>query len=311
MSQFLHVNTPLIESTLLSSVLNKPVYLKLENAQPTGSFKIRGIGRLCQEFAREGAKFLVCPSGGNAGLATAYSAKKLKIPCKIVIPRATPSFLKQIIEAEGAEVIIHGDEWNSADILARQMCQEEGYFYVPPYDHPLIWEGNSTLVDEVYNTGIKPDVIILSVGGGGLLCGTIQGLLKCGWGDVPIVTAETRGADSLASSLRAKKLMSLEKITSIAVTLGCKRVADRAYDLALEHNISYQVVSDLDAVLAAIRFADDHRAIVEPACGATLSLVYDKAPILDAYRSVLVIVCGGSGVSYELLQKWHHTLVGG
>lgn len=307
MQKALHIETPLIESTLLSQWLNKPVYLKMENAQPTGSFKIRGIGRLCQEYAKQGATSFICPSGGNAGLAAAYAAKRLGIACKIVIPRSTPILLKRIIEAEGAEVIVFGDEWNSADARAQELALGEGCFYVPPYDNPIIWEGNSTMVDEIVRRGIKPDCILLSVGGGGLLIGVVEGLRRNRWSDVPIITVETLGAESFAESLRQNKLVTLPHITSIAVTLGCKKVAERAFSIAHEHEVHTEVISDQRAVAAALHFADDHRVIVEPACGVTLSLIYDQARVLERFRSICVIVCGGAGVTFELLQKWHST----
>lgn len=308
MTKFLHIETPLIESTLLSKKLQKQVYLKMESAQPTGSFKIRGLGRLCQEYKELGARTFVCPSGGNAGLATAYASKKLGVSCKIIIPHTTPPLLIKIIEAEGAEVIVHGDEWNGADLLAQELALGEGCYYVPPYDNPFIWEGNSTMIDEVKKSGIKPDVILLSVGGGGLLIGVIEGLRRNGWSQIPVVAVETHGAESLAESMRQNKLITLPKITSIAVTLGCKRVAERAFILAYEHELYSEVVNDQRAVSAALHFADDHRVVVEPACGVTLSLVYDRAPILERFSSVLVIVCGGAGVTYSLLEQWQKML---
>lgn len=311
MKNALHIETPCIRSTLLSNELNKSVYLKMENAQPTGSFKIRGIGRLCEEYARQKASCFVCPSGGNAGLAAAYAARKLGIACKIVIPQATPNLLKHIIEAEGAEVIVHGKEWDSADACAQDIALESGCYYIPPYNNPFIWEGNSTMIDEIAQTDIKPDVILLSVGGGGLLIGTIEGLRKNGLDKVPVIAVETQGAHSFAESMRQQKNVKLDKISSIAVTLGCKRIADRAFSIAQEHEVYSVVKSDERAVAAALRFADDHRAIVEPACGVTLSLIYDHAPILEPYQSILVIVCGGAGVSYDVLQAWHKMLTGG
>ncbi|HXW60640.1 MAG TPA: pyridoxal-phosphate dependent enzyme, partial [Myxococcota bacterium] len=176
-------------------------------------------------------------------------------------------------------------------------------------DNPFIWEGNGTMIDEIAKTGIKPDVIVLSVGGGGLFIGVVEGLRRNGWSLIPIIAVETKGAESFAESLRQNKIVTLPQITSIAVTLGCKRVAERAFTIAHEHEVHTEVVSDERAVSACLRFADDHRVIVEPACGVSLSLVYDHSPLLEHYNSILVIVCGGAGVSYELLQKWHKKLL--
>ena len=160
------------------------------------------------------------------------------------------------------------------------------------------------MIDEVVGEGIKPGAVILSVGGGGLLCGVAQGLHQTGWTDVPIVAVETQGAASYHASLEAGHVVTLDKIESIASSLGAKRVAEEAFKWASRHKIHSSLVTDKQAVEACLRFVDDHRVLVEPACGASLSLVYDKNPLLDQFSSVLVIVCGGNGVSRGLLDGW-------
>ena len=160
------------------------------------------------------------------------------------------------------------------------------------------------LVRELAETGIKPDAIIVAVGGGGLLCGVAEGLHEVGWHDVVIITAETQGAASLAESVKAKKRVKLASIDTIAVTLGAKQVCQQAYDWTKKHPIFPETVTDKAAVSACWRFADDHRLLVEPACGAALAIVYDQHKILERFETVVVIVCGGSGVSLELLNEW-------
>ena len=150
----------------------------------------------------------------------------------------------------------------------------------------------------------KPDVIVVSVGGGRLLCGILEGLHRNNWPDVPVLAVETEGAASLAASLKSGRLETLPGITSIAATLGARRVTQRALDWSQHHPISSVVVSDRVAVNACLQFADDLRVVVEPACGASLSLLYDNAHFLGPYESVLVIVCGGAGVSIEQLLTW-------
>jgi L-serine/L-threonine ammonia-lyase len=127
---------------------------------------------------------------------------------------------------------------------------------------------------------------------------------------VPVLAVETEGAASLAASLSTGRLETLPAITSIAATLGARQVTPQALEWSKRHPITSAVVSDRDAVTACLQFADDLRVVVEPACGAALSLLYDNHHHLDAYESVLVIVCGGAGVSLEQLLAWHKQFQG-
>ena len=104
----LHIETPLVSSDVLSNLLKKDIRLKLDVLQPSGSFKIRGIGYACEHFANKGAKAFLSSSGGNAGMAVAYAGKKLGIPVKVVVPKTTTARSISILKKDNAEVIVHG-----------------------------------------------------------------------------------------------------------------------------------------------------------------------------------------------------------
>lgn len=301
----LYVQTPVVESLPLSRILGIPVYLKIEAVQPSGSFKNRGIGRLCAHYAKEGKQAFVSASGGNAGLATAYSGRKLGIPVKVIVPKSVSEFSRKKIEAEGADVIVHGKDLDEADLFAKQLAIDENAAYIPAFDHPLIWEGHSTLVYEIFGEGYKPGAILLSVGGGGMLCGVLEGLHQVKWQDVPVITAETEGAAAFAASVYADRPVVLDKVDTIATTLASRRITEQAFLWTKKHTIYPQIVTDKAAVNASIAFAEDHRILVEPASGASLSLAYDSLPLLKTFPSILIIVCGGAGVSCDLLRTWH------
>lgn len=302
--QKLYVETPLLESTPLSHLLRLPVFLKMEALQPSGSFKNRGIGHICSFYAKQGAKCLISSSGGNAGLAVAYSGRKLQIPVKVVVPTTTSSLMVEKIRLEKAEVIVKGKDWDEADNHAKSLLHEKESFYISPFDHPLIWEGHRTLIEEVFKTGLKPGAVILAVGGGGLLCGVLEGLHRVGWPDIPVIAVETEGAASFAASLQAGKVIKLKEINTIATSLGAKEISKTAFEWTKKHLIYSEVVTDRAAVEALLRFADDHRVLVEPACGAPLSLLYNQLPLLQQFSSLLLIVCGGSGVTREMVTSW-------
>uniref|UniRef100_UPI00358EFA85 L-serine dehydratase/L-threonine deaminase-like isoform X1 n=1 Tax=Myxine glutinosa TaxID=7769 RepID=UPI00358EFA85 len=252
-------------------------------------------------------------AGGNAGLAAAYAARKLGIPATIVLPDNVPVCTQERIRHEGASIQVYGQVWNTANEAALCMAKEDGYTYVHPFDDCLVWEGNMSLVHELKGTMHgQPGAIVLSVGGGGLLCGVIQGLREVGWEDVPIIAMETEGTKSLNAAMAAGKLVTLPEISSVATTLGAKCVAERAFHLATQHPVHPMVVSDKQAVSALCRFADDEKMLVEPACGTALAAIYEdvvkklqlSGKLDHDLTSVVVIVCGGSNITLGQLEIW-------
>ena len=210
MAQVFHIQTPYRYSHALSKASGFEVYMKLENVQPSGSFKIRGMGYLCQKRVASGCKRLVCSSGGNAGMAAAYAARKLNIPISIFVPNTTPDFIVERLREEGADVTVIGSAWDESNECAVALAKENNNAYIPPFDDPDIWTGNSSVIAEIDD---KPDVVICSVGGGGLFCGVVQGLEEKGWSDVPIIAVETVGADSFSQAIKANRLVTLPAIT--------------------------------------------------------------------------------------------------
>jgi L-serine/L-threonine ammonia-lyase len=308
----LHLDTPLVTSRPLGLATGRTVFLKLDALQPSGSFKLRGIGFAAQEYVRRGAQRLISSSGGNAGIAVAYAGRLLSVPVAVVVPETASERAKALIRQEGAEVMVHGASWQEANALAQSLVTGTDAF-LHPFDDALLWQGHSSLIDEVVatclnpgvTTAVKPDAVVLSVGGGGLLCGVAEGLQRHGWSDVPIIAVETRGADSFSQSVAAGSRVELAAITSIATSLGARQVCARALEWARRHPIHPVVVSDGAAVRACLTFLDDHRILVEPACGAALAAVYDPTPQLEPFESILVIVCGGATATVEQLLRWN------
>jgi len=299
----LHIHTPLLEHRRLSASLSKSVWLKMENTQPSGSFKLRGIGLMCQRAAANGARHFVCPSGGNAGFAAAVAGVALHVQTTILVPQTTHESVRAAIRAIGATVIVEGSVWDETNQAALRLCEQPGAVYIPPFDHADIWDGNATLIDEVAGK-LDFDVVICSVGGGGLLSGIALGLERNGLGHIPIIASETEGAASLHAAVQAGELVTLPAITSIASTLGARRVAQQAFDWTRKRTVHTVTVSDTQAVRACLDFADDMLALVEPACGAALAVAYQNLPVLAEYKKPLIVVCGGIAVDLGKLQAW-------
>ncbi|MFK0310811.1 pyridoxal-phosphate dependent enzyme [Pseudomonas sp. NPDC090233] len=298
----LHIHTPLIESRPLSLAAGRAVWLKLDALQPCGSFKLRGVGHACEVHHSRGARHFVSSSGGNAGLAVAYAGRKLGVPVTVVVPETTTERAKELLQQEDAKVIVHGSSWQEANALAQTLVGPDDAF-IHPFDDPLLWAGHASLVDEVAASGYKPDAVVLSVGGGGLLSGVVEGLKRNGWDDVPVLAVETEGAASLHAAVQAGHPVELERLTSVATSLGAKRVADQALACVREHPVHSVLVSDRAALEACERFLADHRVLVEPACGAALALAYE-ADKLHGYENVLIVVCGGATATLGQIQAW-------
>ena len=303
----LHIETPLLNSRALSLLSERAIWLKLEALQPPGSFKIRGIGLACEEYARHGARRFISSSGGNAGIAVAYAGRQLGIPVVVVVPETTSERARALIVQEGAEVIVHGAAWQEANALAQAMLTPQDAF-LHPFDDPLLWQGHAGMIDEVARAGVKPDAVVLSVGGGGLLAGVAEGLQRNGWDDVALVAVETEGAASLAAAVAAREHVALPAVSSIATSLAARQVCAQAFHISQTRLLHSVVVPDRGAVEACQRFITDQRLVVEPACGAALAAVYGKVPQLAPYRNVLVIVCGGVTATTQQLDHWAATL---
>ena len=302
-SSTLFHQTPTLHSLPLSRQANVSVWLKMECNQPAGSFKIRGMDHLCRDLKKAGKQHFISSSGGNAGYSAAYAGRLLGCKVTVIVPETTDESVRALIREQQAEVLVHGKVWDEADLAARKLASAPEAAYIPPFDHPLLWEGHSTMIDECVQQMPKPEAVVLSVGGGGLLCGVLEGLRNNNWQDVPVFAVETQGTASLATSIRQGRLVTLPEINSIAKTLGARRVAQAALEQALQHAVQPHLVTDRQALDACQRFAHDHRVSVEPSCGAALSVVYHSPQILGKAKSVLVIVCGGVGASLDMFQS--------
>ena len=320
----LAVRTPLLESAPLSAAAGTRVLLKLETVQPSGSFKDRGMAFMCHTLRERGATSLICSSGGNAGHAVAAMGRRLGMAVRVIVPTTTKPIMLEKIRAQGADVQVHGANWNEADELARELVgKDPSAEYIPPYEDPLLWEGHSSIVDELAEAGERPGAIVASVGGGGLLNGIYLGLRRHGWATpagadaasapaapeepgTRVVSAETDGANCFAAAVAAGAPTRLEAIRSVATSLGALQCSPTTLEEAARTRTHACTVSDVEAVEACAFLLDEHRILVEPACGAAVALL--RAPryrhLFAGHESVVVVVCGGSGVNWDIMDQW-------
>ena len=303
MTKDLYINSPLIQSRKMGKLIKSEVWLKMDFLQPSGSFKLRGISHACKQYIKEGAKEFISSSGGNAGMAVAYSGRLLNTPVTVVVPETTKKIAINMIKDEGANVIVNGRNWDEAHLHAKSLVNNKNK-YIHPFDDPYLWEAYSWIINEIIQDGVIPDTIVLSVGGGGLLCGIAEGLKKNNLSQTSILAIETKGADSLHNANRKNNYIGIDNIASIATSLGTKKVARHAYELSKEKNIFCELVEDHDVVEALDSFLNDHRVLVEPACGASLVPLYKKNNFFKDKNNIVVIVCGGVGITMDQLNIW-------
>jgi L-serine/L-threonine ammonia-lyase len=197
---------------------------------------------------------------------------------------------------EEASVIVHGAAWDQAHSFAQTLASASTPL-IHPFDDPLLWEGHASLIHEVAHAGLRPDLLVCSVGGGGLLQGMLTGLDRQGWQDTAVLAVETEGAASFGAALQAGHPVTLPAMQTIANSLASARVCDAVVQSALSHTVRSALVSDAQALSACQRFAHDHRILVEPACGAALAALYETPHAVGDAQAVLVVVCGGVGVT--------------
>jgi L-serine/L-threonine ammonia-lyase len=172
----------------------------------------------------------------------------------------------------------------------------------------LIWRGHSTLIDEALRQ-TEFDSVVCAVGGGGLLAGIVAGLRRNGL-DIPVFAVETEGAASLAAAMAAGAATTLPTVSTIATSLAARRVCDQGFKVTQTHDVRSVVVSDEAALRACLRFLDEERMLVEPACGAALAPLYEDIVDWRAQERPLIVVCGGNGVDLDLARDWRDRING-
>ena len=225
--------------------------------------------------------------------------------------------------AMGATAVIqHGASIADAQeyILTVLLPRDPSGVFVPPFDHSDIWEGNATIMREIgTQLGGKPDVVVCSVGGGGLLNGIMQEIDERKWSEeIEVLAMETEGADSLNQSLRARRLITLPRITSQATSLGVVKVSQKTFDYAQRPNVTSIVLSDAEAARGCCLLAEHERMMVELTVGVNVPICFEgflqrvvgSRKTLDESSKVVIVVCGGNDISIEMLMAWRRALVG-
>ena len=255
--------TKLIYSDYFSASCGNEVYLKPENMQLTGAYKIRGayfkISTLTDE---ERSRGLIAASAGNHAQGVAFAAKEYGCKATIVMPTTTPLLKVNRTESYGAKVVLHGNVYDEAAAYAKQLAEEEGLTFIHPFDDLTVATGQGTIAHEILEELPDVDAILVPVGGGGLATG-VSTLAKLVNPDIRIVAVEPAGAASLTRSIQEGKVTTLEYIQTIADGTAVKTPGEKIFPY-LQKNVDEIIsVEDNELVVAFLDMVENHKMIVE------------------------------------------------
>ena len=257
--------TDLIYSPSFSKATGNQVYLKPENMQVTGAYKIRGayfkISTLTEE---QKAKGLITASAGNHAQGVAYAAQAAGVSATIVMPTTTPLVKVNNTKDYGAKVVLHGETFDDAAELAAKLSEEEGLTYVHPFNDPAIATGQGTISYEIFQDLPDVDVILVPIGGGGLATG-VSTLAKLLNPNVTVIGVEPSGAASMKASLDAGHVVTLDRVETIADGVAVKTPGDQIFPYIQKNIDDIITIPDDELVDAFLDMMEKHKMIVENA----------------------------------------------
>lgn len=255
--------TKLVYSDYFSAQTGNKVYLKPENMQLTGAYKLRGayykISTLSEEEREKG---LITASAGNHAQGVAYAAKCYGVKAVIVMPTTTPLIKVNRTKSYGAEVILHGDVYDEACAKAYQLAEEKGYTFVHPFDDLDVACGQGTIAMEIIKELPLVDYILVPIGGGGLATG-VSTLAKLLNPKIKVIGVEPAGANCMQESIRAGKVLTLDKVNTIADGTAVKTPGTNIFPYISRNLDDIITVEDEELVVSFLDMVENHKMIVE------------------------------------------------
>ncbi len=283
--------TPLIYSPIFSEESGNNIYIKPENLQKTGAFKIRGAyNKMLKLTEAEKQRGVIASSAGNHAQGVAYAARELGIKAVIVMPKTTPLIKVQSTKKYGAEVVLYGDVYDDAYQKAKELEEKEGYVFVHPFNDPDVLEGQGTIALEILEQLPQTDVIVVPIGGGGLISG-IACAAKQIKPEIKIVGVEPLGAASATEALKKNKLVTLPEANTIADGTAVKRIGELNFEYIKKYVDEVVTVDDYELTEAFLLLTEKHKIIAENS--GVLPLAALKK-LTDRNKNVVPVVSGGN-----------------
>ncbi|WP_071201169.1 threonine ammonia-lyase, biosynthetic [Vibrio cholerae] len=294
--------TPLQTMPRLSARIGNQVQIKREDRQPVHSFKLRGAYNMVSHLTEaQKAAGVIAASAGNHAQGMALSGTKLGIKTTIVMPRTTPDIKVEAVRGFGGEVLLHGSNFDEAKAEAERLSKEQGYTFVPPFDHPLAIAGQGTIGMEMLQQNGHLDYIFVPVGGGGLAAG-VAVLVKQLMPEIQVIAVEPEDSACLKAALDAGKPVVLDQVSMFADGVAVKRIGDETFRLCQQYIDGHVTVSS-DEICAAVKdIFEDTRAIAEPSGALALAGLKKFAEQQQLKGKQLGTVLSGANTNFHGLR---------
>ncbi|MCV3410128.1 threonine ammonia-lyase [Campylobacter lari] len=288
------LKTPFVHSSFLSEFLETDVFLKCENLQKTGAYKIRGayntIANLTKEQKQAG---VIAASAGNHAQGVAISAKKFGIEAVIVMPEATPLLKVSATKNLGAKVILKGDNFDEAYVYALNYAKEHHLNFIHPFENESIIAGQGTLMLEMLDEISDLDMILAPVGGGGLISGVASAAKQINPA-IKVIGVSAKGAPAMYESFKSKKMINSKAVRTIADGIAVRDVNKINFDIILECVDDFIQVDDEEIANAVLYLLEKHKITVEGAGASAVAALLHKKIDLKNHKKIGVILSGGN-----------------
>lgn len=285
--------SPLLHNSWLSESLGCQLYLKLENMQPIGSFKIRGaINRISKLTPAERKRGVIAASAGNHAQGVAWASRRLGVSATIVMPKGAPLVKIQNTRSLGAEVILEGDSYDQAFAHVRKTAQQTGRVIIPAFEDPAIIAGQGTIGLELVEQLPDLDVVIGSIGGGGMMAGISIALREL-HPRAEIIGCQAAGAASMARSIQKGRPLELESVDTFADGIAVGRASPQLFRMLSGH-LNRILVADDDSIAAAILTLLEKAKIVVEGAGALPLAVLERIRGKVRGKKVVLVISGGN-----------------
>lgn len=285
-------DTKLQYSKFLSDATGNKVYLKPENMQLTGAYKLRGayykMSTLSEE---ERSKGIITASAGNHAQGVAYAAQQYNAKAVIVMPTTTPLIKVNRTKSYGAEVVLYGDVYDEACAKALELAEEEGYTFIHPFDDLTVATGQGTIAMEIFKELPLVDYILVPIGGGGLACG-VATLAKLMNSKIKVIGVEPEGAACMKASIEAGKVVTLPSVNTIADGTAVKTPGEKIFPFVKDNLDDIITVPDEDLVVSFLDMVENHKMIVENSGLLTVAALKQ----LDVKNKKIVSILSGGNM---------------
>ena len=289
--------SPCPHSQTLSALTGQQIYLKLENLQMTGSFKERGaLNRIATLTPEQAARGVVAASAGNHAQGVAYHATKRGIRALIVMPLATPLVKVTATRNFGAEVILHGANYDEACAEATRICEAEGMTFIHPFDDALVMAGQGTIGLELLEQVPELQAVVVPIGGGGLI-GGIACAIKESRPDIRVIGVQTSRLPSMAAAVEQHHPVTLDSATTIADGIAVRRAGDVTFPV-VDRYVDEIVTVDEDEIASAILVLLEREKTLAEGAGATaLAALIQKKTTLKSEHTAVIVSAGNIDVT--------------